>query len=806
MTGCAALVCTAATLFVPVPTSAAVEHFEAKVRPVLLNRCGECHGADPKKVKGGLDLTTRAGLFGGGDTGPVIAPGKPDESALIRAIRYADEDLQMPPKGKLPAAEVAALERWVRDGAVWPGATAPPKQTGGPLFTPEQKAYWAFQPVRDPAPPVVADRDWVRNPIDAFILEKLEAKGLRPAPPADRRTLLRRLTFALTGLPPTPNEIDAFEQSSIINHQSSISDAVDRLLASPHYGERWGRHWLDVARYADSNGFDEDVAYLHAWRYRDYVIRAFNADKPFDQFVQEQIAGDLLPPTHDPAVAADRATALGYLAVGPKLLAEPDKQKMLLDIADEQLDAVGRGLMGLTFGCARCHDHKFDPLPTRDYYSLLAVFTSTRTMQSLKTTAKVFERPAAKPDPPGGADARFRQADVQAEIKTLESQIPTDDNPARKKRRQDRLTKLKTELATLELQAPPADLIHAVTEGETTPAYDTKPRNLYVQHRGDYAKPGDEAPAIFPRIIAGEHQTPFVATEPNPDDKATPNTTRFGAVRDRSGRLELARWLTDPQHPLTARVFVNRVWLWHFGEGLVRTPDNFGTQGERPTHPELLDWLTTRFIESGWSGKALHRLILSSNTYQQSSAANERAAVVDPDNRLLWRYPRRRLEAESLRDAMLAVSGSLDRTVGGSLWGTPNFGYAAGNQSLRRTVYLPIDRNQLPPFLTAFDFPDPTNPVGKRAATVVAPQALFLMNNPFVAAQAAAFAKRVMATGTDVAARTEAVYRLALGRRPTAAEVARVGDYVWLAGDDEAAAWAGVCHAVFAGNEFAYLD
>ncbi|MGL6094179.1 MAG: DUF1549 domain-containing protein, partial [Fimbriiglobus sp.] len=554
MTGRAILLCLVA--LAPAPRLAAAdpaEHFEKKVRPLLLDHCGKCHGLEPKKIKGGLTLTTRAGLLEGGEAGPAVVAGKPTESLLIQSVKY-DGDLKMPPKGKLRDDEIAALEKWVADGAVWPAAEEPQadktRDTAGPLFSAEQKAFWAFQPVRDPAPPAVKNPAWASNPVDAFVLAKLEEKGLAPAPPADPRVLIRRITFDLTGLPPTPEEVDAFLSDDSPN---AFATVVDRLLASPHYGERWGRHWLDVARYADSNGLDENTAFANAWRYRDYVVAAFNADKPFDRFVREQIAGDLLPPSDDPAVQSERHTALGYLVLGAKLLAEPDKQKMMLDIADEQLDTLGKGLLGLTLGCARCHDHKFDPLPTRDYYSLLGVFTSTRTMQNLNTTAKAFERPLNNgPETNEQVEARKRLEKLRKEVHEIEKEHGKTPETDKKKRTElhEKIDVIRAEIKKLEAAVKPVETAISVEEG-TAGAYGTRPRNLHVQVRGNYVTPGEEAPAEFLRIISGEDQKPFVTVSANTADKPAPATVRFGAVRSASGRLELANWLTDPKNPLT---------------------------------------------------------------------------------------------------------------------------------------------------------------------------------------------------------------------------------------------------------------
>ena len=777
---------------------AAVEHFEKKVRPLLLAQCAKCHG--DAKPKGGLALTSRAAALRGGDSGPSVVPGKPAESLLVKAVKYTDEALTMPPKGKLPAADIAALEKWIAAGAVWPGAaTADPNSPkAGPLFTDAQKKFWAFQEFKVPSSKLKVGA----NPIDGFILEKLDRAGLKLSSPADRRTLLRRVTFDLIGRPPTPEELTAFEADPSPN---AFEKVVDRLLASPHYGERWGRHWLDVARYADSNGMDENTAFGNAYKYRDYVVRAFNEDKPFDRFVREQLAGDLLPDGD----SRDRLAALGFLALGPKLLAEPDKQKMLLDIADEQLDTTGKAFLGLTLGCARCHDHKFDPIPTRDYYSLLGVFTSTRTMQNLNTVAKTFERSADGAKTKERADAEKQLDKLRREVRLLErdfGKVPTTDKAKRTEIHEKAEVK-RAAIKKLEVTLPPNEFYLGVEEGSAA-AYGTQPRNLYVQVRGNYLTAGEEAPPVFPRILAGETQPPFVGVKPNPADKNAATKTRFGHARDRSGRLELANWIADPKNPLTARVFVNRVWRHHFGEGLVRTPDNFGRLGDRPTHPELLDWLAAEFVAHGWSVKHLHKLILLSKTYQQSGGT---PPATDVENELLSCFPRRRLEAESLRDSLLAVAGTLDRTLGGTLYSGANLDYVGDVKydTRRRSLYLPVVRGKLFDFFQTFDFPDPAVTVGHRVATTVAPQALFLMNNPFVTARAAEFADRIVATGKTDPERVVFAYRQAHCRAPTPDEVSRATAFVTAyakASGDPTKAWAAFAQTLFASNEFAFVE
>ncbi len=745
-----------------------IEFFEKSVRPLLATHCVECHGANEKKIRGGLRLTTKADFIKGGDSGPSVVPGKPDESRLIKGLHYTDENLKMPPKGKLSAADIAVLTKWVTDGAAWPETAVPSgeRPKPGQLFTDEQRKFWAFQPVADPPVPAVKNAEWVKNPIDAFILSQLEAKGLTPAKPADRRTLLRRVTYDLIGLPPTPEEIQDFVDD---NSAHAWEHVIDRLMRTPPYGESQARHWLDIARYADSNGLDENTAFANAFRYRDYVIKSFNEDKPYDTFIKEQIAGDLLP---DAGTNPDRLTGTGFLVLGPKLLAEPDKQKMKLDIADEQADTVGKAFLGLTLGCARCHDHKFDPIPTRDYYGLLGMFTSTRTMKNLATVAAAHERP-----------------------------LPVGDGKA---------------------------MVLAVDEGAKYGDVkgDGKPRNLFVQIRGNYLTPGEEAPAVFPRILAGETQVSVGGPSAPDAPKPEANQTRYGQSRPHSGRLELALWLADPKNPLPARVMANRVWLHLFGEGIVRTPDNFGKLGDRPTHPELLDWLATQFVRNGWSVKKLQKTILMSNTYRMSSTHDAAAALADPDNKRLWRFNRRRLEAEKIRDGLLFAAGNIDLKMGGSLLNNGNFSYVTISPALdalrynntRRSVYLPVIRNSVFDFFQSFDMAEPHVPNGKRASTVIAPQALYMMNSPFVKQQANVLAAKLLKDFPAAAeARVRDAYLRAYGRPPMPEEIRQAQSFV---SQYETAlapktpdpakrsqtAWAGLCQAIFAASEFMYLN
>jgi hypothetical protein len=732
------------------PPPEAVRHFESKVRPLVLDRCVKCHG--PQKQKGGLRLDSAAALARGGASGPVVRPPDPDRSPLIQAVRQTGE-VKMPPDKKLTDREIADLVTWVKAGAVWPegpgGAVTPPGPEAVP-FTPEQRAFWAFQPVKDRRPPPVRQAGWAASPIDRFILAKLEEKGLAPSPPADKRTLIRRATFDLTGLPPTPAEVAAFLADG---SPDAFAGVLDRLLASPAYGERWGRHWLDVVRYADTTANDANAVMRYAWRYRDYVIDAFNRDLPYDRFLVEQLAGDLLP-SADVRHTARQTIATGFLMVGPKALAETDKEQTRIDIVDEQLDTTGRAFLGLTLGCARCHDHKFDPIPTADYYALAGIFRGTDPLMDENRSATMWQ------------------------------EVPLTLAPGGKP----------------ELVMAPKDC-GAVT--------------LRVHLRGNRFTPGAPAPRRFPRILAGGGKP-----------LETPQ----------SGRLELARWITARDNPLTARVMVNRLWQHHFGTGLVATGDNFGARGDRPSHPELLDWLAARFVESGWSVKAMHRLILLSSTYRQAGGPNERAARVDPGDRLLARMPRRRLEAEALRDALLAVAGNLDRTAGGpdaaeALWKRAEIldakrGFAPNRMQTddpfydtpRRSIYLPVVRNGLPDVLALFDAADPNGVSATRNDTTVPAQALFMLNNPFVRSQAAHFAKSLLQdAGTDDSARICSAYLRAFGRPPADAEVGEATAYLAAytgrvraagksEGDARRAAWQSYCQMLFCSNEFLYVD
>jgi cytochrome c553 len=764
-------------------------HFEKKVRPVLVEKCISCHG--PDKQQGDLRVDSRAALLAGGSRGAGLVPGKPDESLLLRALAH-DGELKMP-KDKLPAADIAAIREWVQAGAPWPdsGTTTVAPKVGERVFTAEEKVFWAFQPVRRPKVPEVTNhKSHITNPIDAFLLAKLSDNGLSFAPPADKRTLIRRVTFDLTGLPPTPAEVDAFAKD---DSPGAYEKLVDRLLASSAYGEKWGRRWLDVARYADSNGMDENLAYVNAWRYRDWVIKSFNDDKPYDQFVRKQIAGDLMSGGTE-AERAERLIATGLLVIGPKMLAEDDPVKMRMDIIDEQLDTLGQAFMGLTLGCARCHDHKFDPITAADYYALAGILYSTKSMRNYSVVAAWNERVLGTPANAAAlAEHETKVAAAKADLAAVRmpAVVAVTGFAATPLARQFR-----DRVSAAEKAKPPVDEAMAVE--------DAKGEDLRVHLRGNHLTPGAESPRRFPRIIAGDKP--------------------LSLGSDRSGRKEFADWLTRPDHPLTARVMVNRLWAGHFGAGLVRSTDNFGRLGERPSHPELFDWLAAEFVEKKWSVKHIHKLIVTSTAYRTNSRSDPAALLRDPDNRLLTHFTRRRLDAEEIRDGMLAVSGLLDRTMGGTLLkatprqyvtSTANRNYE-GYALPRRSVYLPVVRSAVFDVLQTLDFPDPSVPNGQRTATTIPTQALFMLNGALADQTAEALAKSVLAVKGDDAARVHEAYRRVFARDPTAAEVEKVLAYLKKSEDatdpkltadqSKLRAWRGLCRVLLASNEFVFVE
>lgn len=712
------------------PTPAQLQFFENRIRPVLANHCYPCHSQRAEKARGGLLLDTREATLRGGDSGPALVPGEPESSRLIKAVRYNDPDLRMPPKDKkLSDAQVADLEAWVKMGAPDPRvATSAQKAWVDPA-----RKHWAWQPLSRPAVPEVRNSAWARSPVDHFILAKLEEKSLKPNPPADKRTLIRRATFDLIGLPPTPEEVHEFLSD---NSPDAFAKVVDRLLASPHYGERWGRHWLDVARYSDTKGQirrqREDPNNPYAWTYRDYVIRSFNEDKPYNVFVIEQLAADKLPAT---ARNPTNLTALGFLTVGDRFMGMPN------DIINDRIDVVTKGFLGLTVSCARCHDHKFDPIPTRDYYSLHGIFASSIQPRVEPVIEKISQTADYREYHQRRTELDQKQESLEAEFRAAQRSRNRDRELIRRLQRESRETQ--AALARLEMTHPGAP-VRAMALVDAP-----RPQNSPVLIRGETGNRGPVVPRQFLEVLSGPTRVPFT---------------------NGSGRLELAHALVSKDNPLTPRVMVNRVWLHHFGEGFVPTPDDLGTMSEPPSHPELLDYLASRFVEEGWSLKKLHRLIMLSSVYQQSSESHPRYADVDPDNRLLWRANIRRLEFEAVRDALLAIGGALDRT----LYGRP-VDFARQPDSTRRSIYGRIDRADLEDVLVNFDFANPDMPNGKRHATTVPQQALFFMNSSLVIEQA----RRLVALPefkacTDEQARIAFLYER-VNQRPPRPEEMKIG-------------------------------
>jgi len=964
-----------------------IDFFEKEVRPVLVKHCYKCHAADAKKVKGGLLLDTKSGWSIGGDSGPAVIPGDIEKSLLIRGITHKDNDLKMPPKYRMKPSEIDALRQWVKMGAPDPRTSGPSKKKIEEIDLAKGRDFWSFKARARPKPPVVRDSQWPQGDIDRFILAALEAKGLTPAPQADPQSLLRRLYIDLTGLPPMPKQIDAFVADP---SPKAYARLVDELLSSPQYGERWGRHWLDVARFAESSGGGRSLMFRNAWRFRDYVIDSFNADKPFNQLIREHIAGDLLP-YKSPEERNANLIGVGYLILGPHSYEQQDKALLKMDVVDEQISAVGSTFLGMTLGCVRCHSHKFDPIPIEDYYALAGIFHSTNSLTpgnvsgyielalsgnaklekeladyqkkigeltlALQVAKKEYQRVARKPLPvansnagaarpasskrfagividdvaakkvgywkksvfhkgyidagyihddskdrgkksvvfapkieiggqyevrfaytPGGNRASnvpvtIDHQDGRAEVTVNQSQTPSiddrfvslgtyrfeadtvaqvtvtnkgtngvvivdavqflptgaksktakptkrsvkkasareakkiddlidqkpgkptrvakakkssdSDNAAALKKRYEQLNK---QLKALKAKAPKAK------EKAMSVRDKTKPADGHVHIRGQVRTKGKLVPRGFLTV----------ASAPG---KAAPKI-----ADGQSGRMELAQWVADPDNPLTARVMVNRIWLKLMGEGIVRTPDNFGYAGLRPSHPMLLDYLANQFIADGWSIKKLIRRILLSRTYRLATVHPdaEKVVKVDPENTLLSHAHRRRLDAEVIRDSILQVSGKLDSKMGGLTivkFSQYDLGYKHGDIN-RRSVYVPAFRNSLLEIFEIFDYPNPNLVTGRRTASTIAPQSLYLMNSPFVIRQAQFAAEALLAIPKlDQSARVEYAYRQVLGRRPSNDELKNAKAYLSSYGGKDRDAFGSLYHTLFASLDFRYLN
>ncbi|HIE97244.1 MAG: PSD1 and planctomycete cytochrome C domain-containing protein [Fuerstiella sp.] len=810
-----------------------VDFFEQKIRPVLVDYCYKCHSSEADEAAGGLLMDSSAGMRRGGETGPAVVPKDLEESLLLSAIEY--RDLEMPPDEKLDDEIIADFRRWIRMGASDPRDGDMSQDTESEPV--EATPLWSLQPIRNPAVPTVQNQSWPTSELDQFVLAQLESAGLTPSVPATKETLLRRLSFDLVGLPPTVDEFQTFTASA----DDAYPALVDRLLTSPQFGERWARHWLDVVRYGESTGSSRDVLMLYSWRYRDYVIDAFNSDMPYDQFVRQQIAGDLLSVADD----EDRRRnliATGLLAIGSKSL---NGGNLELDIVDDQVDVISKAFMGFTVACARCHDHKFDPIPTADYYAMAGIFRnidtfyggSTSRPKNLKDRLKVYlpftentVESAKQVEKLSGELAAIRKkiAPLDKRLKALKKQLPdnwkevltaleANDGAngdveavaglSPKDRRtvqqykevKDQQSVLNQELKALEKQQddlPAPEFAFAVQDKK-------KSRDWPIQVRGEKGKNGDTPPRGFLSCVE------------LPDEFSIPD--------EQSGRLQLAQWVTHTDHPLTSRVMVNRVWQHLFGTGLVESVNNFGRSGNEPTHPLLLDWLAHRFVHHHrWSVKSLIREIVLSQTYQMSSANNEEGWRQDPSNRLLWRANRRRLEAEAIRDAMLVASNQLqsERPVGSLVQqvGEGEVGRNIDTQPLEepfphRSVYLPIIRGLLPEMLKVFDFPEASNPSGQRTVTNVPTQSLFLMNSEFVQQQASDIATRVMESSSDDNDRVRYAWLMCLSREPVSEEVDETLQFLAQLSASPSNGttsivdpWQVVCQSLLASAEFRFID
>jgi hypothetical protein len=798
--------------------------FETNIRPILVRQCYQCHSVGAGKSEGGLLLDSRKSIQTGGDRGPAVVPGDLNGSLLLTAISHADPELKMPPqKERLPDSVINNFRLWIQTGAADPRVNEPVTGVRPPVTIEEGRKFWAFQKPVAHQPPETRILGWAKCDLDLFIVAKLESNGLRPSPDAEPATLLRRLHFDLVGLPPSPEAISEFLQRTEADGlEAALALEVDRLLASPHFGERWGRHWLDVARFAESSGKEANISFPYAWRYRDYVIDAVNANIPFDRFLIEQIAGDLLP-SHDDIERARLLIATGFLAVGPKNLEEGNPLQFEADVIDEQIDTVTRAVMANSVACARCHDHKFDPFSMQDYYALAGVFASTKTY--FGTFVSPANRVGGDPLPlPRGANQPIFHPSIPAErVTSLKAQLTAlrkehDDGMAAVMKAAiagedtEKVFTLRDALRIFWTSGGIEGQLEKVDDaGQALPlAMGVLDRETMMDsplmERGEVGRPGRPVPRGFPRVVEIERTAQIPS--------------------DHSGRLEFARWLTQPDHPLTARVMTNRVWHHLLGSGLVRTVDNFGFSGERPSHPELLDHLAIRFMADGWSIKKLVRQIVLSRTYRQASTYDEAAFLADPEGRLFWRAAKRRLDAEAIRDAMLVASGELEtsRPAGSlvakqigdrpiSLIGLDPSLPTDLDGSRHRSVYLPVLRDRLPDVLDLFDFAEPSLVTGVRETTNVPLQALYLMNSPFVQARARGLADRLRQETEGNENLVRRAFLLCFSRDPDADEMNMAAAFFeraeQLANDDvkqRQQILANYCQSLLATAEFRNLD
>jgi hypothetical protein len=791
-----------AAKFATTPSPEQVEFFEKRIRPVLVESCYECHSATAKKLKGGLLLDSRAGVQKGGDTGAAITPGDPEASLLIQAVRHASEDVAMPPKKKLPPEVIADLETWVKAGA-------PDPRTEDTLATVQSKAsidwnkareWWSFRPLTAPPVPVVKDAAWPRNDIDRFILTKMEAAGLPPAPDAGSRAVIRRMSYDLTGLPPSPEEVEQFVSAFSRDPSAAFDAHLTTLLASPRYGEAWGRHWLDVVRYADTAGDNSDFPIPQIRRYRDWVIDALNKDLPYDEFVRHQLAGDLLGGEGEERLR--RIVATGYIANSRRFGSRVDDYPQHLTIEDT-LDSVGRTFLGLSLNCARCHDHKFDPIPTKDYYALYGIFSSTRypwpgiELEQRQRDFVPLVTPEKLPEMEKARKAREEEIGrAEKEVQKLTDELKSVPKE-QKKTLEEKIKAAEKTAAAVRSKPKPYELAYAVADSD-------KRADAVVQMKGDPAKPGEQVPRRWLTVFGGHALAP--------DDHT-------------SGRRALAEWIVSRDNPLTARVIVNRVWHYHFGRGLVPTPNDFGKQGKPCTHPELLDYLAAKFRDSGWSLKALHREIMTSRTWQLATTRSAAAIERDPANELLSSFPRLRLDAESLRDTLLLLGGTLDLTRPAEHpfppekeWKfTQHNPFKAVYESNHRSVYLMTQRIQRHPFLAVFDGADPSTSTPARPGSTTPLQALFFLNDPMVHEQCRRLSERILQSSPDTAARVQRAYQLILCRPAAEDEIQAAGQFLGTARSRleksgipaeklDAESWTALMRVYLRLNEFIYLD
>lgn len=825
--GCSSLWALATPVWAQQPQEEqAAEYFETHIRPLFVRRCYQCHSEKTQESE--LLLDRQGGWIAGGPRGPSVVPGDPEASLLIQAVRYRQADLEMPPSGPLPEAEIERLETWIRMGA--PGPHGPLSSTVDDPSDPiAGKEHWAFQPLRDVSPPTVRDASWPRNAIDCFILAKLESAGLKPAADASPREVIERLSIQLNGLPASLGFSERFLQDP---SPAGVARVVDTLLAAPQFGQRWGRHWLDLARYADSNGLDENFLFREAWRYRNWVIDATNADMAYDRFLTEQIAGDLLPYL-DIDQRDRQRIATGFMVVGPKVLLGINPEQQRMDVADEHIDSIGRAVLAQTLGCARCHDHKFDPIPTADYYALAGIFTSTCVMETRHMLGQQRHMEQLIGLGTDGSDADTAYEAYWRELPATRAKKAQADKALQLLRKEN-----SDEFAKLLEEHP-----NCVSPGAQDPQQELAERIAdQQQFVAELAAVISNPPAIPPRaMICSEIQEPAdvaIRLAGQFDDLGDVVPRGFLSVLndgcspeipvDQSGRLALVQWLTDANTragQLTARVYANRIWQHLIGRGLVRTVDNFGRTGESPTHPELLDYLAQQLIDSNWSTKALVRQIVTSRTFAMSSRYSEAGHALDPENELLWRAHRRRLEPEVLRDALLQAAGQLDfGTYASTVDYLGDQATAVGDNKVRRrtdfpcrSVYLPVIRNDLPEIFEAFDFTNPHTTTGSRPATIVPSQGLFMLNDQMVMESALATARRIhseCSTG-DLPAQIDFMIRLILRHEPTPDEQRSIASFVRLTElsfhqdcveEAECKALAVACHALFASSRFQFVD